>query len=90
MATGNRCTDLVAKIRKRTDAQQSRYGFRWNQILRDRRDLLAEVDRLRGLVWRMQTHVAAPAPCRICGYNGEGFWQPETHACAKLGSTGNG
>lgn len=37
----------ISAIRKRAEAQQSRYGFRWNQILRDRRDLLIEVDRMR-------------------------------------------
>lgn len=36
----------IAAIRKRTDAQRNRYGFHWNQILRDRANLLKEVDRL--------------------------------------------
>jgi hypothetical protein len=22
------------------------------------------------------------APCYLCGYNGEGYYQPETHPCA--------
>lgn len=46
----NPTADPVSAIRKRAAAQQSRYGFRWNQILRDRRDLLKEVDRLRRLL----------------------------------------
>lgn len=25
------------------------------------------------------------APCSRCGYNGPGYYQPETHPCAKLG-----
>ncbi len=33
-------------IRKRVEAQRSRYGARWNQILKDRAWLLAEIDRL--------------------------------------------
>lgn len=24
-----------------------------------------------------------PAPCALCGYNGPGFFQPQTHPCAK-------
>lgn len=42
-----------------------------------------EIERLRRIVWGMQMHVAVPAPCRICGYKGRGFWQPETHECAR-------
>jgi hypothetical protein len=34
----------LPEIRRRTEKQQSRYGFRWNHLLRDRRDLLAIVD----------------------------------------------
>ena len=24
------------------------------------------------------------APCCLCGYNGQGYFQPETHACAAM------
>lgn len=37
----------VTAIRKRVEAQRSRYGFRWNQILRDRANLLKEVEGLQ-------------------------------------------
>lgn len=26
------------------------------------------------------------SPCVLCGYNGSGFYQPETHACMKHGT----
>lgn len=36
-------------IRKRTETQQSRYGFRWNQLLRDRRDLLDIIEHVQDI-----------------------------------------
>lgn len=26
----------------------------------------------------------SPAPCDVCGYNGPGYYQPETHPCAAM------
>lgn len=49
----------LAKIRKRTEAQENRYGFRWNQILHDRRDLLDEVDRLTDVIVSAYTALVA-------------------------------
>lgn len=64
-------TDLrLTAIRKRVERQGSRYGVRWNQIRRDRRDLLAEVDRLRDSNMKLQTALAqaaiSSAGCPLC------------------------
>jgi hypothetical protein len=34
--------------------------------------------------WRTEINIARfdRAPCYICGYNGEGYYQPEQHTCA--------
>ena len=34
---------------------------------------------------RAERHKLSDAPCDRCGYNGRGYYQPETHACAALG-----
>jgi hypothetical protein len=57
-------------IRKRVERQGSRYGVRWNQIRRDRRDLLAEVDRLRianaNLAITVANQAMRAAGCPLC------------------------
>lgn len=35
---------MLEEIRKRVDAQRRSYGFRWNQILKDRANLLSMVE----------------------------------------------
>ena len=39
-----------------------------------------EVKRLRGVLLRRGI---SPAPCDICGHNGPGYHQPESHACIR-------
>ena len=48
------------------------------------REAADEIDRLTRIVWQFQRTTAIPAPCRICGYNGPNFWQPNAHWCARL------
>ena len=41
----------------------------------------AKVKKLRDALIKF---VMAEAPCAVCGYNGRGYYQPGTHACAKI------
>ncbi len=40
-----------------------------------------EIERLRRLI--LMGRLWDEAPCCLCGYNGRGYFQPETHKCAK-------
>lgn len=42
-------------------------------------ELEAERDRLSA---QLRARGLSPAPCDVCGYNGPGYYQPETHPCA--------
>jgi len=72
------CAEAVEGIG--TDAECCYY---WD----GQRDMqLAAVNAIRALLTDGVT--TAPrftgiAPCNICGYNGPGFFQPDTHPCAK-------
>lgn len=44
----------------------------------------AERDRLRNEILRRGWWRKAGAPCALCGYDGEGYYQPATHDCARL------
>lgn len=46
---------------------------------------LAEIEKLRSGMIRAGLH--KEAPCRICGYNGPGFYQPDTHSCVALAAS---
>jgi hypothetical protein len=41
----------------------------------------AEAAGLRDMVITYAPEVAATPPCVFCGYNGPGFYQPDTHPC---------
>lgn len=47
----------------------------------ERDEAQAEVERLRGIIQRAD--LWKHAPCVLCGYDGPGYHQPETHACAR-------
>jgi len=38
--------------------------------------------RAEGEVDRLDRRQFEQAPCYLCGYNGEGYYQPKTHPCA--------
>ena len=42
----------------------------------------AEAERLRQAILRRGWWREAGSPCAICGYDGAGYYQPETHVCA--------
>ena len=44
--------------------------------------LISEVRRLRELV--VFYGGLESAPCKVCGYNGPGYWQPSQHECARI------
>jgi hypothetical protein len=44
------------------------------------RDTSREIERLRGVLVRRGI---SPAPCDICGHNGPGYHQPDSHACVR-------
>ena len=44
-------------------------------------ELLDENERLRRLI--LMGRLWDEAPCCLCGYKGRGYFQPETHKCAK-------
>lgn len=43
--------------------------------------LHAEIDRLRAAIIARAPQLLTDAPCVLCGYNGPGYYQPETHSC---------
>lgn len=43
-------------------------------------ELRAEVERLRGELFKLGR--MSEAPCFCCGYNGAGYFQPASHPCA--------
>ena len=49
-------------------------------------ELEREVGRLRGVI--VMALEDFEAPCGVCGYNGPGFYQPDTHPCAALRKEG--
>jgi len=61
-------------------------------MTRDEAMWLAEVARLRAEVEKLERAyedmlfargAMADAPCFCCGYNGPGYYHPDTHPCAK-------
>jgi hypothetical protein len=56
---------LLDQIRGRVDAQHNRYGARWNQILRDRSNLLTMVDNRDYVIEHMLRCKDAPL-CKSC------------------------
>lgn len=58
-------TNALMQIRERVIAQRSRYGARWNKILRDRAALLDAVDERENMIEQM---LMCPnsKPCKVC------------------------
>lgn len=44
------------------------------------RSLAAQVEALQELLF--ERGAMEDAPCFVCGYNGQGYFQPDKHACA--------
>lgn len=61
-----RAIDIPA-IRKRTEDTRKQYGFRWNQILHDRTDLLARVDQLQAALKALRAYTRKLTMARIPG-----------------------
>jgi len=41
-----------------------------------------EIERLRAVA--IKNGAMDEAPCQVCGYDGPGFFQPESHHCAAI------
>ncbi len=61
-------------------------GFAWDSyrdgVLAENKRLRAEVERYKKRLFEMGA--MEEAPCIFCGYNGPGYFQPDTHPCAAL------
>jgi hypothetical protein len=68
--------DLEFQIVSSTVAKNEREWWAHHEIAR----LRAEVDILRDMLFARGA--MKDAPCFCCGYNGPGYFNPETHSCA--------
>lgn len=53
------------------------------RLTKENASLKAQVERLSA--WQtsvLRRRGLSDAPCDVCGYNGEGYYQPSTHSCA--------
>jgi hypothetical protein len=67
---------------------------RVTRLVESNKRLAEEIERLRAIInpgdaaayeeehAAMLSALLSPAPCRVCGYSGPGYYQPETHSCA--------
>lgn len=66
----------------RLDGPTKRDAERLADVINAFPALVAEVQRLRGLAFA--AGLMEQRPCFACGYNGEGYFQPDKHPCASL------
>ncbi len=72
----------IATLEQRVKEQAEQYSELIAQLHRDVAERDVEIKRLRKYCFK--AGLMAEAPCFNCGYNGPGYFNPETHACAKF------
>lgn len=72
---------IIADLCNSPDLKFSqRYALQ--SLRKDRNDLQSQLAAANEQIRRLWPAKLSAAPCSICGYNGPGYYQAETHPCA--------